>query len=357
MEDSALTTILREVIRAADEESTVLTQDMIRDWPVEAIGWLEFIEVIRPGTNQDGLVCDECEERCWVIPERQRRSDGAVALIHRCEKRGDIGIVELSFDTLKTWRIDLSALAREIAETIELSGEVEVIVQGRLWKLGSLPAGKKFRRFYLGRGFHFDDAERVAGIADEHIDDDSFLFILDHVSEAHVWPNPSGSILRLLEVACVRDGELAIDDVELSRVLNKRREKVTPFSKPPNTSWENVHIRVLPPPDGRENSFQVELQAGRHREIRNFIEMGMFDGRKQPPEPNNAWTLLMILAENGGRLTWKDTQASTKARAHMKLLRHALHDLFLISGDPFKDYIAREGWRPRFNLVDLRNAP
>ena len=357
MEDSALTPTLREVIRAADDTELVFTSDIVRGWPAGALGLFDHLGIIGRDTNAKGLVCDECEERCWVVPDRRRRPSGEMVLVHMCEKRDDIGYVYYPFDCLYTWRVSPGDIARELSQVLGTTGEIREIAPGRLWSLGGIQAGKRTRRFYMGRGFCFDDAERLAGIADEHLDSDSYLFVLDRRPDKRIWPNPDGHIICLTEIAAIQDGEIILDNTELSRLLRKQESTVVPFPKPPDASWEHVFIRVLPPDHGEESSTRVELQLGRRRETRDFVEMGMNDRRKQLPEPNSAWYLLLALARNGGQLAWKKYGASDNARAHVKLLRHALRDIFQIPGDPFKDYKAGEGWTVRFALVDQREAP
>ena len=105
MEDSALTPTLREVIRAADDTGLVFTSDIVRGWPDGALGLFDHLGIIGRGTNAEGLVCDECEERCWVVPDRRRRPSGEMVLVHMCEKRDDIGYVYYPFNRLHTWRV------------------------------------------------------------------------------------------------------------------------------------------------------------------------------------------------------------------------------------------------------------
>ena len=357
MEDRTLTSTLREIIQAADDEECEFSSAAVKGWPDDALGLFDHIGIVCRGPNANGVVCDECEEQCWVEPNHRRKPNGEMNLVHCCEQRDDIGYVYFPIDALETWRVNHGEFARELSQTLDLNGEIKEIDKNRFWSLGSMQAGKKTRRFYLARGFHFTDGVRLAGIADEHHDADSFLFVFDRKPTDDVWRDPAGPIIRLVEVADIEDGELILDDVELRRVITKKQTSITPFQNPPDTTWEKIIIRALPPTNGDEEITQVQLQVGRRTETRNFVEMGMFDGRKQPPEPNSAWHLMLMIAKAGGELTWKDAGAGTNARAHMKLLRHNLRDVFQLKGDPFKDYKPGEGWKVRFTLTDLSTSP
>lgn len=356
MENNELTSTIRRVVMAADEDGTFLTADIVKGWPDDALDLFDHIGIIARGNNASGVFCSECDDRCWVEPDYRKRRNETV-LVHCCENRDDTGYVYHSLDALDTWRINLNEFAREISQTLDLNGEIKEIEKNRLWSLGNMLAGKKTRRFYLGRGFHFDDAKRLAGIADEHHDADSFLFVFDRKPSEETWRDPAGSIISLADVVSIKEGELILDSVEIDRILKKKKSTLKPFDTPPDASWEKVVIRVLPPEDGEEESTRVELQVGRRKETRTFIEMGMFDDRKNPREPSNAWTLLLILAQNGGELGWSDKGASDKARSHMNILRNCLRAVFQIKGIPISDYKKEKIWKTVFILTDLRNAP
>ena len=357
MEDRTLTSTLREIIQAADDEECEFSSAAVKGWPDDALGLFDHIGIVCRGPNANGVVCDECEDQCWVEPSHRRKPNGEMKLVHCCEQRDDIGYVYFPIDALETWRVNHSEFAREISQTLDLNGEIKEIDRNRFWSLGSMQAGKKTRRFYLARGFHFTDGVRLAGIADEHHDADSFLFVFDRIPTDDVWRDPAGPIIRLAEVADIEDGSIILDSVEVNRILKKRQSTLTPFAMPPDASWQKVTIRVLPPQNGEPEATRVELQVGRRVETRSFVEMGMFDDRKNPKEPSYAWTLLLILAQNGGELNWSSEGASDKARSHMNILRNCLRAVFQMKDNPIPDYKRKKGWKTAFTLTNLSTSP
>ncbi|MBN2717898.1 MAG: hypothetical protein JXX14_18765 [Deltaproteobacteria bacterium] len=355
MEHNALTLTLRRILRSAEEEDFVFTSDAVKQWPDDALDFFEHIGVIGSGNNATGIFCEGCENRCWVEPEYVERRGKGPQLAHCCANREDTAFVYHPLDTLKTWRVNHRELAREIAQILDLQGVVDEISQDRFWFLGSMLGGKKTRRFYLGRGFNFDDGQQLAGIADEYIDSDSILFVFGEVPDEAIWPNPGGMIINLAGIVAITKDEIILDSVELVRVLKKRKSALRPFPTPPDATWKKLIIRVLPPEKEGLNNTHVELQIGRHVEIRSFVEMGMFDDRTEPKEPSFAWTLLLMLAKNRGEMNWSTEGASEKARSHMNILRNCLRNVFQMKDTPIRDYKKKKGWQTEFTL-NFKNA-
>jgi hypothetical protein len=99
---------------------------------------------------------------------------------------------------------------------------------------------------------------------------------------------------------------------------------------------------------------EAEVQVGECTERRDFTGWGMVDRRTEYPQPTTAWKLMLLLARQDGELSWRDSCASANARAHMKILRTRLREIFGLKGDPIEDYKINKCWRTKFIIVDMR---
>ena len=113
------------------------------------------------------------------------------------------------------------------------------------------------------------------------------------------------------------------------------------FPTPPGTSWQDITIRFL---DGHT----VSVAMGDVSQRLNFAELGMKDSRNG--NPNSQWTLLRILAENGGRLSWQQPAADPKKKKQVELLARRLQDFFGIEESPFHPYQKGNGWQLKAHL-------
>jgi DNA-binding CsgD family transcriptional regulator len=88
-------------------DADVVTGDEIRDWPEG-----KFEELLAGGILQEiehgtTVVCDQCDERCCIEP--QRRTDpqtGRTIGIHICTREAAGGRIEIDLDRLRRWRIN-----------------------------------------------------------------------------------------------------------------------------------------------------------------------------------------------------------------------------------------------------------
>jgi len=332
-------------------------EGMLSADPLFADAWSEDFRLVQspvqPGVVNpcvDGGASDTaCEDACWVEPELRQRADGSQVLLHACEHREDIGLVELDAGRLVAWRLDFGAVASALATGIGLRHAVEEIVAGRTWRLGERRVQGRRQTVFFGYGFTLDDGPAVAAQTMPTVPaDDIVLLVPSRKPDPQVWPRDARGVIAFAGIIDVSSAGLVLHLEDLAAAKpSKRKISVRPFPTPAGVGWDKVVIRIL---DGD----RAELVAARKKETRSFAEMGMRDSRKSGDEPNAAWAMLLILASNSGELSWGNQGASANARAHMKLLRTHLRELFVIEDDPIDDYKSKRRWKTKFTLVDQR---
>jgi hypothetical protein len=94
-------------------DGDIITADDVRKWPdgkVQELVAERILQEIDPGT---AVVCDQCDERCSIEP--QRRTDprtGKVVGVHLCLREEGGGRIEIDLNRLRRWRINKRKLAQ-----------------------------------------------------------------------------------------------------------------------------------------------------------------------------------------------------------------------------------------------------
>jgi hypothetical protein len=122
---------------------------------------------------------------------------------------------------------------------------------------------------------------------------------------------------------------------------SETRRQIYRFEILPGTKWSGILIRFL---DGHTVTIVVNTKTER----RTFAEMNMKDGRNG--NPTKQWRLLELLARNGGRLAWTNSEANLKQKKQIELLAHRLQEYFGIAESPFHDYKKGSGWQFKLRL-------
>jgi hypothetical protein len=121
----------------------------------------------------------------------------------------------------------------------------------------------------------------------------------------------------------------------------KTRQHAYHFDTPSGTKWPQILIRFL---DGHTVAIALDSRS----ELRTFAEMNMKDGRSG--NPTKQWKLLEALAKNGGRLSWKSSEANPNLKKQVELLARRLQDYFNIPESPFHVYQKGTGWQMKLRL-------
>jgi len=94
-------------------DGDIVTGDEVRKWPVGKLQELvaeHILQEIDPGTT---VVCDQCDERCSIEP--QRRTDprtGKMVGVHLCMREEGGGRIEIDLNRLRRWRINTRKLTQ-----------------------------------------------------------------------------------------------------------------------------------------------------------------------------------------------------------------------------------------------------
>ncbi len=119
------------------------------------------------------------------------------------------------------------------------------------------------------------------------------------------------------------------------------------FPTPPGASWEHFTFEFLA--DSALLVWCKGIQKPRQLEPEH---LGM--KRQDNGQATKQWLLLRVLARLGGRLTWKDGDASKKFKDHKYSLSKKLREYFLLDEDPIPWKRREHAFETRFILRQYR---
>lgn len=120
------------------------------------------------------------------------------------------------------------------------------------------------------------------------------------------------------------------------------------FSTPEGTTWEEVTFRI-----GDDN--RLTIQVGGETSTYTHKTAGFFNQRNG--EPDVAWNLLVVLAQNDNHLTRRTTATQVEVNAfkqRVSKLRRLLKRLMGMEDDPFHKYQSIKAYKLKANLLDKR---
>lgn len=345
-----------ETLRALIErvESTSVKEvrgDQVASWPDGCLEEFEKYGLLQKSDNATEVLCPGCDERCFVTPMPTHGiRDGIQAFGTYCEVDPGIGHVEIPAASLRQWRFSMSGLATAIATDFNC-GQVKELIPGRLWDLGEARIDKRLRRIFFASGLERDDASAVVKYINNIFEHGSTV-ILSASRPSTEAPSEPGWVYDLVRRISTEGGRIHVDRTGLAPKVGRSKGKhaVIPIDLPPNTTWENITIRIRENPDGTDPD-RAEIMIDGKTVFKDFKEMGMADNRAKYPQPAASWKHLVLLAKSGGQFNWGLSEASPEARAYFHQIRTALKETFGMKDDPFHSYKKTHGWKPRFNLV------
>jgi len=222
---------------------------------------------------------------------------------------------------LRQWEIDFGGLARAIALTLDLAGDSEEIVPGRIWFLGKATIAARSRELFLARGLTWEDARDVIGKSTRlNAAKSAIVFAAGDVPPEEIWNGDAPPVVALKTVASFEQAGLSVDRPHIESLLSAGRKKapvvsMSSFPTPAGTTWADVRIIV--------NKAELSITAkGKLRQY-TFKEAGFEEGRKRNA-PNRLWTLLKAFAMHGGVLPFKAVEE--KDRDNLKQYVSDLRD-------------------------------
>jgi hypothetical protein len=299
--------------------------------------------LVKRGETARGLHCGHCEEGCWVEPLLHRHPRDGMILVHPCVGVAEGGLLAYGPESLHTWSLEPAVLAEALRVALELVGEPEERVRGRVWWLGERRTDRR-RDVYLVGGLGLD----TDGVADETIDGVQGLAPIALVPWGTA-PELAAEVVPLHDLLTIGPSGVHLDRERFDARLRQpraRKEAVRPFPLPAGAVWERLVVEVV-------DDEHVVVRYSQREERRSYVELGFRDGRSKDtaPRPSELWTYFLALAREDGRLTWRTPVATTMLRDRVRELRAKLSAVFPIAtGVPIADYTERKAYETTFTL-------
>jgi len=101
--DRFLTQLARR-LRIPDAD--IVTADEVRNWPDGKLEELLAAGILQETESGTTVICDQCDERCDIEPQRRTDSQtGRIIGVHICMREGTGGRIEIDLNRLRRWKI------------------------------------------------------------------------------------------------------------------------------------------------------------------------------------------------------------------------------------------------------------
>lgn len=88
-------------------DADILTADETKDWPDGKLNELVVAGILTEIEHATGVVCEQCEENCYIEPDIRTNPDSGKAVgVFVCTRNPYIGRIEVDLNRLRQWRID-----------------------------------------------------------------------------------------------------------------------------------------------------------------------------------------------------------------------------------------------------------
>ena len=290
--------------RADFPEGSTFTADEVARWPSEALQRLLAAGLVREIDLASGVVCDQCEDACWIEPEiREQPATGKRVGMYFCPRHEDVGRFEVSLERLRQWQVHIPGLAAAVAKALSATGGVQEVVADRLHSLGRIALSGKSREVFLGRGLAWSDAIGVIAQAESlRAARAPIVLVPATVPAESVWSGRVPTVRPLTEVATISGNGLTI----VAAHLMEERGAGGKAGKPREMlrGWKDICAHVGLPPDRRRSvKLLNETQGGPIRSL----------GRGKPPEVWNDDLLKWWEDQEGRHQTLQEKQKSSQA--------------------------------------------
>jgi len=345
--------ILRQILIGADApHEAALSWDEVAQWPAGVLDLLTRCGILREQRPASSIGCDGCEEACLEDIVFVGTGDDTRAYV-ACQRRDDIGRVEVPLDRLRRWQVDNAALVGIVGKAVAPGAPAEELVAGRLWRIGMVEIDQRDVEVFLARGMTWPDARPVFA-ATPHLRDreGAVVLALSDLPAGTVLP-PGIHARSLLELLRLTGDGICLAPEQLGGTLPSSRKRarsgLVPFRTPPGTTWEQVCVEFV-------NDEMVRVTAGGNEDHRSFDELGFAKRQGRTLVPNDVWGLLLLMAKGDGRLGGKEAFVpdpggwdSTRQRASR--LRTGLRRAFPgVPDDPLMAFRRARGYESRFRL-------
>ncbi len=94
-------------------DADIVTADEVRDWPDGKLEELLATGILQEAESGTTVVCDQCDDRCDIEPQRRTDSQtGKIIGVHICMREGSGGRIEIDLDRLRRWKLKKRTLSK-----------------------------------------------------------------------------------------------------------------------------------------------------------------------------------------------------------------------------------------------------
>jgi hypothetical protein len=146
----------------ADLEDPAFTGDEVRRLPAATRHLLETRSMIRQSENLRAIECDACGDGHLEEVEILTEPVGSRSRAYiTCPEAGRVSV---EMQRLQQWSVDLEAIARVVATSLELRERIISITPGRVWLLGARKFDERMCDVFLVRGIFLAGQPEGPGI-------------------------------------------------------------------------------------------------------------------------------------------------------------------------------------------------
>jgi hypothetical protein len=212
--------------------------------------------------------------------------------------------------------VDFPGLADAAARALDLAGELEEVVPGRIWYLGKATMAGRSREVFLAQGLTWANAPRVLGGCGRlNAARAAVVFVPGAEPQTEIWKGDPPSVVSMKTVAGLgSDGQLELDRNHLESILSEGRRKAPikaqkSFPTPAGAKWRDIMMTVT--------DTHVTVEANRKSREFSFAEAG-FEERRKKGAPDCIWVLLKVFGMRGGVLPFTDHVLDLSTRINLK---------------------------------------
>ena len=313
--------LLSPIWERADALEPLFSGDEVGAWADGVAKRLAEYGLIRQVENAGSVVCDACAgghvEEVTLV--KSPRGAPMRAYIH-CPEHGR---VRVKLDRLRQWEVDFTGVAGAVSHALELAGNVEEVVSGRVWFLGKATVAAKSRALFLARGLTWEDARDILGASARlNAAKSAIVFAAGDVPPEGIWNGDPPPVVALKTVAALDKDGFMVDRDHLEALLSSGRKKaqavtIVSFPTPAGTAWPDVRLTVT--------DADLRVEARGKRKDYTFQGAG-FEERRKKGAPDCLWALLKAFGTHGGVLPFKavDEKTRTNLKQYVSDLRQRL---------------------------------
>lgn len=311
--------LLAIVLNRSDALEPRFSGDEVVAWPTGALQHLLHAGLIREVENATSVACDACADAHVeeVVLIKSVRETTPRAYIP-CPENDRVRVL---LERLRQWEVDFVGLAAVVARAMDLAGDMEETIPGRVWFMGKTTLAALSREVFLARGLSWRDARSVLGRSPRlNAAKTALVFAAGRVPPLSAWNGDPPSVVALKTVMALTASGATVDKVHLESLLSTGRKKTAPvpmktFPTPAGTTWPEIRIVV--------SETELGITARGKTRRYSFQDAG-FEERRRKNVPNRLWRLLTLFAAQGGVLPFK--AVGVKDRDNLKQYVSDLRD-------------------------------